>query len=123
MADDTRQPREDLSKEALTVHPENKPFAGSQWQDAKQDHRPANANLLAGGTENTAGGKLPDVTFSNAVSTIPWNELWSFHKKPCVRDALLTGMTLGVTAGGLGGLLGGKLALDNFSHLSCKIGY
>ncbi|KAI7643425.1 hypothetical protein KC318_g21117, partial [Hortaea werneckii] len=72
MADDTRQAsaqqNEDLSKEALNVQPENKPFTGTQWQGGKQlPYRPPeNANMMAGGTEHTAGGKTPEVSLSNA---------------------------------------------------------
>jgi len=105
MADDTRQQdakvAEDLSREALTVHPEHKAFSGTQWQDPKtQPYKPPeNANMMAGGTEHTAGGKTPDVTFQNAF---PKMQDWSsFHRKPCVRDSLLTAMGSGFALGGI----------------------
>ena len=107
MAGDTRQ-REDLSKEALTVTPENKPFAGTQWQDAKQTKTyspPENANMMAGGTQNTAGGQVPEVTIANAFPK--FSEFSQFHKKPCVRDSLMWGLGAGFAFGGIRALFGG----------------
>lgn len=113
MADDTRQPKpvpqtaEDLSREALTVDPAQKAFTGQQWVDAKtgKPHRPPqfeNANALAGGTENTAGGKVPDVTLSNAFEgSLKWSDFTELPKRPCVRDGFLTGLGAGFAIGGL----------------------
>lgn len=110
MADDTRQPREDLSREALTVHPENKPFTGTQWQDGKAQpyQPPENANLIAGGTEHTAGGKTPDVTVSNAFQNgMKLEDFTGVYKRPCVRDALMTGIVSGFALGGGRAIFGG----------------
>lgn len=117
MADDTRQPRqsEDLSREALTVSPENKPFTGTQWQNGKSQPYtapippPANANLMAGGTEHTAGGKTPDVTLGNAFQNgLAWKDFTDLPKRPCVRDALLTGIGGGFALGGMRAIWGGE---------------
>lgn len=102
MADDTRKSREDLSKEALTVSPENKPFAGTQWQGGKSKpyEPPENANMMAGGTENTAGGKTPDVTLGNAFKDgLKLDDFRELPKRPCVRDALMTGIGSGFALG------------------------
>lgn len=110
MADDTRQ-REDLSKEALTVHPEHKPFTGAQWEGAKSKTytQPENANMLAGGTENTAGGKLPEVSISNAFDgRLKTSDFTELPKKPCVRDSFLTGIGGGFAIGGIRATIGGK---------------
>lgn len=112
MADDTRQLREDLSREALNVSPENKPFSGAQWQDGKAQPYapPANANMMPGGTAHTAGGeKLEDgkVTLGTAFDSIKWEEFKGIHKKPCVRDSFLTGIGSGAGIGGLRFLFGG----------------
>ena len=114
MADDTRQsPKEDLSKEALTVDPNYKPFTGEQWQDAKKDYRPPNANMLAGGTQNTAGGKIPEVSITNAFDGgLKVSDFTDLPKKPCVRDALLTGMGAGFAAGGIRAIFGGERDVD-----------
>ena len=114
MADDTRQ-QEDLSKEALTLSPENKPFAGSQWEDTKNGglRPPENANTLAGGTQNTAGGKVPDVSIGNAFQGgLKVSDFTELPKKPCVRDAFLTGFGAGFALGGVRAIFGG-----DFSHL------
>ncbi|KAI7246703.1 hypothetical protein KC343_g4222 [Hortaea werneckii] len=113
MADDTRQAsaqqNEDLSKEALNVQPENKPFTGTQWQGGKQlPYRPPeNANMMAGGTEHTAGGKTPDVSLSNAFDGgIKWSDFTELPKRPCVRDALMTGIGSGFAFGGIRAIFG-----------------
>lgn len=112
MADDTRQPPEDLSKAALTVHPEHKPFSGSQWKapEAQPYKPPENANLLAGGTQNTAGGKIPEISITNAFEGgLKWSDFTDLPKKPCVRDALLLGITAGFAIGGLRGVFRGEI--------------
>lgn len=110
MADDTRQQREDLSREALTVDPNAKAFSGAQWQDSKQaSHKqPENANLMAGGTQHTAGGKAPEVSLSTAFEGgLKWNDFAELPKKPCVRDALMTGIGSGFALGGIRAIFGG----------------
>jgi cytochrome c oxidase assembly protein subunit 20 len=110
MADDTRQPKEDLSREALTVHPEDRPFAGTQWQDGKAQPYtpPENANMLAGGTQHTAGGKAPEVSIGNAFqSGIKLSDFTDLPKRPCVRDALMTGIGGGFALGGFRAIFGG----------------
>ena len=102
--------QEDLSREALTVDPSQKAFTGSQWQDPKAAsyQPPQNANMLAGGTENTAGGKTKEIGFSDAFESIKAEEFAELHKKPCVRDALMTGIGSGFGVGGLRALVGGR---------------
>ncbi|KAK1066372.1 hypothetical protein LTR74_007259 [Friedmanniomyces endolithicus] len=105
MADDTRQSPEDLSRQALTVNPENRPFTGTQWQNGKAvpytAPPPQSANMLAGGTEHTAGGKVPEVSLGNAFqSGLKWSDFTDLPKRPCVRDALLTGIGGGFALGG-----------------------
>ncbi|KAK5685918.1 hypothetical protein LTS10_002031 [Elasticomyces elasticus] len=117
MADDTRLPKnpqtpEDLSRAALTVSPEHKPFTGTQWQNGKAVGpytAPESANLLAGGTEHTAGGKAPEVTLANAVKDLGWKDFTELPKRPCVRDALLTGIGSGFAFGGVKTIFGGKI--------------
>jgi len=118
MADDTRQqqppnPGQDIpiTRENLTVNPENKPFTGQQWV-AQQGGKtmpytpPQNANMMAGGTEHTAGGKAPDVTLGNAFPK--WGDFAELPKRPCVRDALLTGIGGGAALGGVRAIFGGE---------------
>ncbi|GAB7363318.1 hypothetical protein MBLNU230_g3599t1 [Neophaeotheca triangularis] len=112
MADDTRQSDEPpINKDTLTVNPENKPFAGTQWQGGKQipyqPPPPQNANMMPGGTDNTAGGKAPEVTIGNAFAKgITWEDFKELPKRPCVRDALMTGIGAGFTVGGIRAIFG-----------------
>lgn len=94
MADDVRQ--------NTAPAPEgDKAFQGQQWSEAARPtyKAPENANLMAGGTEHTAGGKVGDVTIVDAAKSIKLEEFTSFHKKPCVRDSLLTGIGSGFAIG------------------------
>lgn len=123
MADDTRKGSnttpEDLSKEALNVRPLNIPFSGKQWTDAKP---PENANLMAGGTAHTAGGKAPDYTFQNAWNMVRADEFKDLAKKPCVRDSLMTGIGVGFGAGGLRAILGGNAYIHTTACISADNG-
>lgn len=115
MADDTRQPRSkderDISIRDLNANPENKAFAGSQWREAKDKFYkpPQSANVLAGGTENTAGGKMPEVTmgqvFPDGIKVSDFAEL---PKRPCVKDSSLNAMIAAFGVGGLRSVLGCK---------------
>jgi cytochrome c oxidase assembly protein subunit 20 len=119
MADDTRQSPKSptltddgvpITKESLTAHPENKPFSGAQWQRDQQPRAPQNANLMAGGTQNTAGGKIPEVSISNAFQNgLTWNDFTSLPSRPCVRDSFMTGIGSGFALGGTRALLRGSV--------------
>ncbi|KAK3698021.1 hypothetical protein LTR37_017137 [Vermiconidia calcicola] len=111
MADDTRE-KEDLSKEGLTVHPEHKPFSGGQWEGAKHDlsKGPQNANLMAGGTQNTAGGKIPEVSVGGAFEGgLKLQDFTDLPKRPCVRDAFMTGIGAGFALGGARAIFGATI--------------
>lgn len=94
MADDTRE-------QSLSAPGADKAFAGKQWEDAQPVYKaPENANLMAGGTEHTAGGKVGDVTLVDAAKSITREDWSKFHRKPCVKDSLLTGIGAGAAMGG-----------------------
>ena len=91
MADDTRKPNTATEKA----------FAGEQWADAQPSYKPPeNANIMAGGTEHTAGGKTVDVGLVDAAKTISKDDWTKLHRKPCVKDSLLTGIGAGAAMGG-----------------------
>lgn len=118
MADDTRQeqpPPEDLSREALTVDPDRKAFSGDQWKDAKKDFKSAPAaNILAGGTQNTAGGQLPEVSITNAFDGgLKMTDFTGLPSRPCVRESALTGLGSGFALGGVRFILRG-MALSRY---------
>lgn len=63
----------------------------------------APVNIMPGGTANTAGGeKIQDYSFWTVLASIRPGEYTNFHKLPCVRDALLTGIAMGFVGGGVG---------------------
>ena len=68
---------------------------------------PDNENAMPGGSVNTAGGKAREANFLDAVKTIKLKDFGEVHKKPCVRDALLSGIGLGFGAGGIRAVMGG----------------
>lgn len=50
-----------------------------------------------------------DISFFHLVRSITLEEFLSIHKKPCVRDALLAGITGGFLVGGGRAALGGTM--------------
>lgn len=71
---------------------------------------PPNANALpAGAGHNTAGAKVQEAGVVDALRSIKPTEFKEVHKKPCVRDALLTGIGGGFGIGGLRAFWGGML--------------
>lgn len=123
MAEDTQQTDASqqsslpINKETLTVHPENKPFTGAQWQwqngQVRPYQPPENANLMPGGTQHTAGGKDLEVSLRNAFPKgLSWSDFVELPKRPCVRDALLQGIGAGFAAGGLRALWRGNSASE-----------
>ncbi|KAI9724975.1 MAG: hypothetical protein M1812_000251 [Candelaria pacifica] len=68
-----------------------------------------NANVLPGGTTNTAGGRPKEVSLVEAVKTVQLEDFRNIHKLPCVRDSLLTGILSGFGLGGLRAVLGAPL--------------
>lgn len=69
---------------------------------------PPNANALPGGAGlNTAGGRAKQASYFDALRRIQLSDFQEIHKKPCVRDALLTGIGGGFGIGGVRAILGG----------------
>ncbi|KAL5120347.1 hypothetical protein ACEQ8H_001637 [Pleosporales sp. CAS-2024a] len=86
MADDTRQPEE---------------------QVASRPRGPA--NVMPGGTAHTAGGEKIDgggPTYLDAVRSLGPEYYLNFHKRPCVRDSQLQGLSAGFAGGSLAAILG-----------------
>ncbi len=73
--------------------------------------RPENANLIPGGTTNTAGGQPKEFGIVDAAKTIKLQEFREIHKKPCVRHALLTGIGSGFALGGVTAIIGSTVTL------------
>lgn len=90
MADDTRQ-----SQSSRTP---------SEGATPPRPQEPA--NIMPGGTANTAGGTLVDFTIGDAVKSIKLEDFKTIHQKPCARDGLLMGIGSGFAAGGIAVVLG-----------------
>ncbi|KAI9840117.1 MAG: hypothetical protein M1838_004212 [Thelocarpon superellum] len=67
------------------------------------------ANALPGGTENTAGGRQEDLSLSTVAKTIKLEDFKRVHRQPCVRDALLLGISGGFGLGGIRAVLGAPI--------------
>lgn len=87
---------------------------------------PPNANALAGGAGlNTAGGRTKQAGYFDALRRIQLSDFQEVHKKPCVRDALLTGIGGGFGIGGVRAILGASVwktcnwAVGSFAIGSC----
>lgn len=76
---------------------------------------PQNANLLPGGTMNTAGGKVRESSILEAAKTIKLGDFRELHKKPCARESFLVGIGAGFGVGGLRAVMGGLFFLPIFS--------
>ncbi|EON66963.1 hypothetical protein W97_06079 [Coniosporium apollinis CBS 100218] len=111
MADDTRQTSPPPAANAQDDHDGTRPYHGKVYEvfPPAPPKRPENANLMPGGTANTAGGKLPEPTTIDALKSIRVEDFRELHKKPCVRDALLTGIGSGFAIGGTTAIFGKPL--------------
>ena len=94
-----------------------RPYHGKIYETFNVSTPPENANALPGGSANTAGGRPREVGIIDALKTVKLEEFAEVHKKPCVRDALLTGIGAGFGVGGIRGILGGTLCRQ--LHLRC----
>jgi cytochrome c oxidase assembly protein subunit 20 len=60
---------------------------------------------MEGGTQHTAGGQVPDVTFWNAFHA--GRPITQVHKQPCARDSFMVGLGTGFATGSLRAMFGG----------------
>ncbi|PVH92666.1 hypothetical protein DM02DRAFT_619801 [Periconia macrospinosa] len=101
MADDTRQSQQ-------AQQPPPVPFEAPNAADVARTYK-GPANTMPGGTAHTAGGARPgddaELTYFQAVRSLPLDYYLNFHKRPCVRDGQLTGIACGFLAGSLSFIL------------------
>ncbi len=111
MADDTRQSSPAPPTESKENDDGTRPYQGKVYEifPPAPPTPPENANMMPGGTANTAGGRLPEPTTVDALKLIRLEEYKEFHKKPCVRDAMLTGIGGGFAVGGTTAIFGSGL--------------
>lgn len=79
---------------------------GKLWDAFGNPEQPIN---IAPGAYSNAGDKTKELTVSDAIKSISFNDLSSFYKVPCARDSLLIGLGTGFGVGGVRGVIGGKL--------------
>ena len=106
MAADTREDATPKPPEPpkTTTSPSN----GTAHEPCAVSVAPPNANALPGGAGlNTAGGQTKEAGYFDALRSIQLSDFQEVHKKPCVRDALLTGIGGGFGIGGVRAILGG----------------
>lgn len=114
MAADTREDMGSKSPESSKMRAS--PSNGTAHEPQGVPVAPQNANALpAGAGLNTAGGRLKEASYSDALRSIQLSDFQEVHKKPCVRDALLTGIGGGFGVGGVRAILGG---MSTSSHLA-----
>ena len=105
MAADTREDTQAKSSAPSTSTPHDK-----KTELYAVPVAPPNANALPQGSGlNTAGGKAKEAGVFDALRSIKPSEFKEVHKKPCVRDALLTGIGGGFGIGGVRAIWGGTL--------------
>lgn len=106
MAADIREEKANKAPEAARPIPSLAP--GTAHEPQAVPVAPPNANALPGGSGlNTAGGKTKEAGVFDALKSIKVTEFTEVHKKPCVRDSLLTGIGGGFGIGGVRAIWGG----------------
>jgi len=68
---------------------------------------PASANMLPGGSANTAGGRQKEANLIDALRTMKLSDFTEVHKKPCARESFMTGILSAFGVGGFRAVLGG----------------
>lgn len=69
---------------------------------------------MPGGTAHTAGGEKTDAegpTYFDVVRSLGPEYYLNFHKRPCVRDSQLQGISAGFAGGSLAAILGSRFTL------------
>ena len=108
MAADTRENA--IPRPAESSKPAKSSSKGSAHEPDAVPIAPPNANALpAGAGLNTAGGRTKEAGYFDALRSIKASDFQEVHKKPCVREALLTGIGGGFGIGGVRAILGGML--------------
>lgn len=108
MAADTRE--DASSKPPESSKSTTSPSKGTAHEPYAVPVAPPNANALpAGAGLNTAGGRTKEASYFDALRSIKTSDFQEIHTKPCVRDAMLTGIGGGFGIGGVRAILGGTL--------------
>ena len=60
-----------------------------------------------GRKRDRTGAEVPEISLTNAIRSLTWEDVKKLPHQRCVRDALLTGMISGFLVGGARAILGG----------------
>ncbi|CAI6338905.1 unnamed protein product [Periconia digitata] len=103
MADDTRQQSQQSQQ---PQPPSSIPSEAPNASEILRASRPP-ANIMPGGTAHTAGGQRVEdgPTYFDVVRRLGPEYYLNFHKRPCVRDGLMTGIASGFVAGSVAAVL------------------
>lgn len=108
MAADTRE--DAASKPPESSKPTTSPSRGTAHEPHAVPVAPPNANVFAASASlNTAGGRVKEATYIDALRSIKASDFQEIHTKPCARESILTGIGGGFGIGGVRAILGGTL--------------
>ncbi|CAI7592149.1 hypothetical protein N7533_006807 [Penicillium manginii] len=82
---------------------------GKLWDAFGNPEEPLNA--LANASYKPPGKNREDVSYSEVIGSFSASELSTFHKAPCARESLLTGIGAGFGIGGMRAVFGGMRSL------------
>lgn len=82
---------------------------GKLWDAFGNPEEPLNA--LANASYKPPGKRAQDVPYSEVIGSFSASDLSTFHKAPCARESLLTGIGAGFGIGGIRGVFGGMRSL------------
>lgn len=87
--------------------------AGKLWEafGSPEDR----VNVLADASYKPRGKDPKDVSYSDVVGKLSVSEMASFHKAPCARESLLTGIGAGFGIGGVRAIFGGMYTFEQIS--------
>ena len=115
MAADTRENA--TSKPSESSKSTTPPSQGTAHEPYAVPVAPPNANVLSAGAGlNTAGGRIKEATYFDALRNIKFRDFLEVHTYPCTRDAFLTGIGGGFGIGGVRAVLGGTLTCSLTSY-------
>lgn len=81
---------------------------GKLWDAFGNPDEPLNA--LANASYKPPGKRAQDVPYSEVIGSFSASDLSTFHKAPCARESLLTGIGAGFGIGGIRGVFGGRMS-------------
>ncbi|KAL2223206.1 hypothetical protein M432DRAFT_635834 [Thermoascus aurantiacus ATCC 26904] len=97
--DDKTKSQDPFAPTKKPKHEFPKSQVGKLWEAFGNPEEPI--NLMA------PNAKQKDVSLTEVIKSISWNDFTSFYKAPCARESLLTGLGTGFCVGGIRAVLGG----------------